>query len=94
MRACEHFDKVPFPMDAFIPLTKEDFEKRKPCIPWPGPPGPRGCPGPKGDHGPPGPKGDPGIDMSLIEEAAYVALPNGEKRKHDYLWVVYPDGFL
>jgi len=103
MNACEYFDKIPFPLDAFNPLTKEDFDKRRPCIPWPGPPGPRG---PKGDPGPPGPpgsqgiqgipgpKGDPGIGMNLIEENAYTALPDDERLKPDVLWVVYPNGFL
>ena len=100
MRACEYFDKIPFPMDAFNPLTKEDFEKRKPCIPWPGPPGPpgpAGPPGPKGEPGPKGdsgPKGDPGIEMNLLEEEIYKSLPDDEKRKPGVLWVVYPNGFL
>jgi len=85
MKVCEYFDKIPFPMDAFNPLTKDEFEKRRPCIPWPGPPGP---PGPRG------PKGDPGIEMNLVEEDIYEALPNDEKLKPDVLWVVYPNGFL
>jgi len=91
MKACEYFDKIPFPMDAFNPLTREEFDKRKPCLPWPGPQGPRG---PKGDPGPPGPKGDPGIEMNLVEETAYEALSSDDKLRPDVLWVVYPDGFL
>ena len=106
MRACEYFDKIPFPMDAFNPLTKDDFDERKHCMPWPGPPGPpgrQGPPGPQGLPGPigppglpglPGPKGDPGIEMHLTEEDAYKALADNQKRAPDVLWVVYPDGFL
>ena len=115
MKVCEYFDKVPFPIDAFNPLTREEFEKRKPCMPWPGPTGPSGPPGPKGPKGEPGPpgmpgpmgpigppgptgaagpRGEPGMAMNLVEEAAYVALPNNEKLKSDVLWVVYPNGFL
>ena len=88
MRACEYFDKIPFPMDAFNPLAKEDFDERKHCMPWPGPPGP------PGRQGPPGPKGDPGIEMHMVEEDAYKALPDNQKRAPGALWVVYPNGFL
>jgi hypothetical protein len=66
MKICEAFNELPFPMGAFHPLQKEEFEKCKLCCPWPGPPGPRGRPGPpgppgeSGPPGPPGPQGQPG----------------------------------
>jgi len=89
MKVCEYFDNIPFPKDIFYPLPKEEFDKRKPCIPWPGPPGPRGPQGPKGD------KGDPGeIAMAMLEEEAYNNLPDSEKLKPNFLWVVYPNNFL
>jgi len=103
MKVCDYFDNIPFPMDAFNPLQKDEFSKREPCIPWPGPPGPPGprgpqgppgLPGQEGPQGPPGPKGDPGITMNLIEVADYTALPDDEKRKPDVLWVVYPNDYL
>jgi len=100
VNVCDCFEKIPFPNYMFNPMSKEEFDKFKHCIPWPGPsgpPGPPGPPGPKGSSGPPGPpgpKGDPGIGLELLEEELYLALPDDEKRKPDVLWVVYPDGFL
>jgi len=70
-------------------MSKEEFDKCKHRIPWPGPRGPQGFPGPPG---PQGPKGDPGIDVKPLAEALYMALPDDEKRKPDVLWVVYPNG--
>ena len=105
MKVCDHFNKVPFPMGIFNPASKDDFDKSK-FIPWPGPPGPQGPQGPPGPPGipgpvgppglpgPPGPKGDPGILLNTVTEANYIALPEDEKRKHDVLWVVYPNDFV
>ena len=53
--SCGCFEKIPFPMYLFNPLSKDEFLSREPCIlPWPGPRGPVGPPGPQG---PPGPGG-------------------------------------
>jgi len=85
MKPCDYFSKIPFPVDAFNPLQKEEFLSKEPCTPWPGPRGPQG---------PPGPKGDPGINLRLIVENTYVNLPDEEKHESDILWVIYPNGFF
>ena len=96
--ACNFFDKIPFPTNAFNPPQKDEFFKRicnkrcKDCpfIGWPF----SGGSGRDGKPGPPGPKGDPGIFLNPIEEDPYIALPDDEKMQPDVLWVVYPNGFL
>ncbi|MCL2360590.1 MAG: hypothetical protein FWC73_02115 [Defluviitaleaceae bacterium] len=94
MKACDYFNELPFPVDAFNLLQKDEFDRREPCLPWPGPPGPRGPAGPpglQGPLGPTGPKGDSGIEMFLVPEEEYKDLPDDEKRKLGVLWVVYPN---
>jgi len=84
MNVCDRFYSVPFPMCAFNPITKEDFQRCTCIIPWPGERGPAG---------PQGPKGEPGYgDLRPVEETDYVNLPDDKKKGKEILWVVYPDG--